>query len=103
MDVEATRDRNERVMSLPDDLRDALAKYVDGLSEPEEEAVKLLFGFGIRRPLSMSEVAAQLDLPEAEVDRMRRRMLFHFGRTEHFDALPRIDIGHQGGSPPDRG
>ncbi len=60
-------------MSLPDDLRDALAKYVDGLSEPEEGVVKLLLGFGIRRPLSMSEVAAQMDLPEAEVDRMHRR------------------------------
>ena len=89
-------------MSLPDDLRDALAKYVDGLSVPEEGVVKLLLGFGIRRPLSMSEVAAQMDLPEAEVDRMHRRMIFHLRRVEHFDALPRIDIRHKGGGPPDR-
>ena len=90
-------------MAFSDDLRAAVTKYIDGLAEGEAEALRRLFGLGIRRPQSVSEVSAELGISAVELDRMHRRMLFHMGRPDHFDALPRIWINRDEDLPPTGG
>ncbi len=87
-------------MPFPDDLRAAVTKYIDGLPEGEAEALRRLFGLGMRRPQSVSEVSAELGISAVVLDRMHRRMLFHMGRADHFDALPQMRINEDEDRPP---
>ena len=80
-----------------------VADYVDGLAECEAEAISRLFGLGMRRPQSVSEVSAELSISALELGRMRRRMLFTMGSPGGFDALPHFRINEDEDRPPTGG